>query len=118
MIRRPPRSTLFPYTTLFRSAAVAKAGDRRRVSHSSRGGEGLGHGVVGHARTRAVATGRGFVGGEGERRLGRPRRERAGRLSPGAGGRRGVGSRRVGPPDADGEIVAACAGGGVQATDV
>src|SRR2546430_7911319 len=24
MIRRPPRSTLFPYTTLFRSAAVAK----------------------------------------------------------------------------------------------
>src|SRR3712207_8330699 len=27
MIRRPPRSTLFPYTTLFRSAAFA---DRRR----------------------------------------------------------------------------------------
>src|SRR2546430_17728937 len=25
MIRRPPRSTLFPYTTLFRSAAVARA---------------------------------------------------------------------------------------------
>src|SRR3712207_7204707 len=24
MIRRPPRSTLFPYTTLFRSAAVLK----------------------------------------------------------------------------------------------
>src|SRR2546430_11182973 len=24
MIRRPPRSTLFPYTTLFRSAAVAR----------------------------------------------------------------------------------------------
>src|SRR3712207_8337316 len=24
MIRRPPRSTLFPYTTLFRSARVAK----------------------------------------------------------------------------------------------
>src|SRR5256885_8423536 len=28
MIRRPPRSTLFPYTTLFRSAAAATA---RRV---------------------------------------------------------------------------------------
>src|SRR2546422_3489073 len=29
MIRRPPRSTLFPYTTLFRSsAAVAHAADR------------------------------------------------------------------------------------------
>src|SRR5258708_13240138 len=26
MIRRPPRSTLFPYTTLFRSAEVAEAG--------------------------------------------------------------------------------------------
>src|SRR5256885_9456760 len=25
MIRRPPRSTLFPYTTLFRSAALARA---------------------------------------------------------------------------------------------
>src|SRR2546422_3704004 len=29
MIRRPPRSTLFPYTTLFRSHAVVPA-DRRR----------------------------------------------------------------------------------------
>src|SRR3712207_9353479 len=27
MIRRPPRSTLFPYTTLFRSDAGAGAGD-------------------------------------------------------------------------------------------
>src|SRR2546426_2552247 len=26
MIRRPPRSTLFPYTTLFRSARVSEAG--------------------------------------------------------------------------------------------
>src|SRR3712207_7916068 len=30
MIRRPPRSTLFPYTTLFRSAAVAGARRLRR----------------------------------------------------------------------------------------
>src|SRR3712207_7053379 len=28
MIRRPPRSTLFPYTTLFRSLVVAWATDR------------------------------------------------------------------------------------------
>src|SRR2546426_5590053 len=29
MIRRPPRSTLFPYTTLFRSiSAIAKKGDQ------------------------------------------------------------------------------------------
>src|SRR5690349_22667596 len=27
MIRRPPRSTLFPYTTLFRSQAAANVGD-------------------------------------------------------------------------------------------
>src|SRR2546426_9369126 len=29
MIRRPPRSTLFPYTTLFRSPAVAASHDRQ-----------------------------------------------------------------------------------------
>src|SRR2546428_4990193 len=28
MIRRPPRSTLFPYTTLFRSRAFPRAGSR------------------------------------------------------------------------------------------
>src|SRR5438445_10155467 len=30
MIRRPPRSTLFPYTTLFRSAARHRRGATRR----------------------------------------------------------------------------------------
>src|SRR3989454_8586495 len=38
MIRRPPRSTLFPYTTLFRSACVPcprrRARSRRTTSHS------------------------------------------------------------------------------------
>src|SRR5256885_9193427 len=29
MIRRPPRSTLFPYTTLFRSAAAVRRGEAR-----------------------------------------------------------------------------------------
>src|SRR2546430_5585019 len=32
MIRRPPRSTLFPYTTLFRSAADPDIRDRVRFS--------------------------------------------------------------------------------------
>src|SRR3712207_3120191 len=33
MIRQPPRSTLFPYTTLFRSgAALAEAGLKRRTA--------------------------------------------------------------------------------------
>src|SRR2546426_11380377 len=31
MIRRPPRSTLFPYTTLFRSVLYSTAGTRRAV---------------------------------------------------------------------------------------
>src|SRR5687768_17845933 len=31
MIRRPPRSTLFPYTTLFRSACVLSAIPERRL---------------------------------------------------------------------------------------
>src|SRR4030043_177105 len=32
MIRRPPRSTLFPYTTLFRSVARFRAGGRRAAA--------------------------------------------------------------------------------------
>src|SRR5260370_37565838 len=32
MIRRPPRSTLFPYTTLFRSAALLEAMQERQVT--------------------------------------------------------------------------------------
>src|SRR5256885_8028034 len=31
MIRRPPRSTLFPYTTLFRSGLVAEGCRERRI---------------------------------------------------------------------------------------
>src|SRR3989475_11004179 len=39
MIRRPPRSTLFPYTTLFRSQAAGAAGRRRgRAVHGERHG--------------------------------------------------------------------------------
>src|SRR5215210_9201779 len=34
MIRRPPRSTLFPYTTLFRSAASRPARSRGRAGRS------------------------------------------------------------------------------------
>src|SRR5438876_9068750 len=32
MIRRPPRSTLFPYTTLFRSRAIASSSATRLVA--------------------------------------------------------------------------------------
>src|SRR5260370_30274509 len=48
MIRRPPRSTLFPYTTLFRSpsrcrfAAFSDVVDRGRSAYSCGGSRGLG----------------------------------------------------------------------------
>src|SRR5256886_12002283 len=37
MIRRPPRSTLFPYTTLFRSPLMSLAGRVAVVTGASRG---------------------------------------------------------------------------------
>src|SRR5256886_6106498 len=45
MIRRPPRSTLFPYTTLFRShpRTVARARGRRRHDRARRHAEKLPH---------------------------------------------------------------------------
>src|SRR3712207_7216913 len=63
MIRRPPRSTLFPYTTLFRShgagrAAAARAqlgalrGPHRAVLHQRRGRGERRHGDDGLARDR------------------------------------------------------------------
>src|SRR3712207_7324308 len=62
MIRRPPRSTLFPYTTLFRS-------DRRRITFFAVEGFGRGDGRA-HRRT-----GR---GGEGRRRPHRRRKREDG----------------------------------------
>src|SRR3712207_9202639 len=49
MIRRPPRSTLFPYTTLFRSGHAAEV----RRHHRDTGGEGL----EDHPRTVLVPAG-------------------------------------------------------------
>src|SRR2546425_6382208 len=48
MIRRPPRSTLFPYTTLFRSHRRARGDRRRRQRHGE--GDGRRHAEV--QRTR------------------------------------------------------------------
>src|SRR2546429_8602177 len=53
MIRRPPRSTLFPYTTLFRSVETAR--QRARGFHV-RGAEGLGL-AVGKEGRRIVGNG-------------------------------------------------------------
>src|SRR2546422_7290444 len=38
MIRRPPRSTLFPYTTLFRSVGMARCSTSQWVFSSGAGG--------------------------------------------------------------------------------
>src|SRR3712207_6982349 len=46
MIRRPPRSTLFPYTTLFRSVDD-RAGDGHDATRLQGGVAGLGRGGVG-----------------------------------------------------------------------
>src|SRR3712207_7301295 len=61
MIRRPPRSTLFPYTTLFRSRGFSRGPDVR--------GAGAGAGVRGTAASgtgTAATAGAGgvWVGGE------------------------------------------------------
>src|SRR2546426_3439416 len=69
MIRRPPRSTLFPYTTLFRSprrtGRRAAAGDARRGGRPPAGGP------------RPPA--RGGSGGHGTPDPGAPRPSRSGR---------------------------------------
>src|SRR3712207_7250469 len=52
MIRRPPRSTLFPYTTLFRSCA---ADERRRAMARTGSPAGVrGHSLPGHRPHRPV----------------------------------------------------------------
>src|SRR5438067_10760739 len=50
MIRRPPRSTLFPYTTLFRSLGAAPTLPRRpeRRSSTCLGGREIRSGVADH----------------------------------------------------------------------
>src|SRR5256886_6567447 len=67
MIRRPPRSTLFPYTTLFRSEVVAKGapadrpgrlrggGEHELLSLRGRLAEDSGQGGVEQVRARIVA---------------------------------------------------------------
>src|SRR6266404_6781220 len=81
MIRRPPRSTLFPYTTLFRSAAAV-----RRPAHRRRGVHGVGgDGYAGRHQPRAITGGRGAALAAPNDDAGRvvplPARYRAGEVS-------------------------------------
>src|SRR3989454_2447522 len=52
MIRRPPRSTLFPYTTLFRSSQGRRRG--RRLHEAGPGDRGCGFGGGGGCDESAV----------------------------------------------------------------
>src|SRR5256885_626499 len=69
MIRRPPRSTLFPYTTLFRSPRHVGQGE---------GGQGL------HAAPQALGIDGGKVGGGGSGQGGHRSRWRLGQLGSGS----------------------------------
>src|SRR3712207_7343939 len=63
MIRRPPRSTLFPYTTLFRSAVVAPLlGDDGGVRGGDLVGRHAHRQLPGHLEARLVEAGEGAPG--------------------------------------------------------
>src|SRR5256885_4565016 len=62
MIRRPPRSTLFPYTTLFRSVLHQHAPPAARPADSPRVPSRDVHGVP-HAAARAERARRGAIHG-------------------------------------------------------
>src|SRR3712207_7419309 len=73
MIRRPPRSTLFPYTTLFRSTALvgvaAAAGHRPgRERPDGAGPPGAARPGAGHRAVQLPAEPGGAQGGPGDRR--------------------------------------------------
>src|SRR2546427_11858664 len=73
MIRRPPRSTLFPYTTLFRSDFVDVPSE-----HHARPSLGIQYrdGVPVHVGTDVVGEAADFVAPHATRRLLEPRRSR------------------------------------------
>src|SRR5256885_11227625 len=56
MIRRPPRSTLFPYTTLFRSGRIHERGSAPRHDREAARGQETEPGVVVRARPREERT--------------------------------------------------------------
>src|ERR1035441_5849835 len=59
MIRRPPRSTLFPYTTLFRSDELLRLGkdavDRQGLRHRNRAGRRAHAGAIPPAKNPSLS---------------------------------------------------------------
>src|SRR5947209_17403228 len=106
MIRRPPRSTLFPYTTLFRSRTAGRGTDRRDVCELPRSSQVAGHiaggGAPGSlgvrsrdsgARPRSVGAGVPAAGPAGIPGGGAARERRAVTLGAFRVGRLGAGER-------------------------
>src|SRR2546422_9703385 len=102
MIRRPPRSTLFPYTTLFRSREL---GDR---GHVERPADDIGETLVAIGAGRAPPGIRGASAALGEEAEERPPQESVGEepvevgahdVPPGAHRSVGVARGRPPPPD-------------------
>src|SRR5256885_2869247 len=88
MIRRPPRSTLFPYTTLFRSHEDKEHRDEHRFRHS-RGAARRWWRAAGRRR----AAGAGRTDGQAGAAAGGPASEPRGRSAVGHGGPGGHGRR-------------------------
>src|SRR3989449_11259944 len=101
MIRRPPRSTLFPYTTLFRSRVDQASGEIMAVCIAA-GGTITGEHGIGLDKLRymplifdgdALAAMRAVRRGVGPPRRGEPGEGGAGRRGRGGGGWGGPGLR-------------------------
>src|SRR2546426_1970394 len=80
MIRRPPRSTLFPYTTLFRSQGDGRTGDRRRRRGRGVPAAGGAHHRQGIERA-ALSRAQGDHGGEKEAARGQTQDRKSTRLN-------------------------------------
>src|SRR2546427_11111445 len=65
MIRRPPRSTLFPYTTLFRSRELRLQQETRGFFVAGRGGRGAGTRSATRAGARAPSAAVASIAGTG-----------------------------------------------------
>src|SRR3989449_1291050 len=74
MIRRPPRSTLFPYTTLFRSVRLGRAAPRLKQEATLEVGALESRAEIRLRRHRVPQLGARLVRKVGERAVARPRR--------------------------------------------
>src|SRR2546428_14117727 len=100
MIRRPPRSTLFPYTTLFRSGgALAREVDRAAVvvrGDQVAAGRGRAEGHRAGGLVRGGGLGGEVAGAAHDKGRGRGARAHAHRAGGGGGGRESGGEGKGG----------------------